>query len=258
MAEENFNQKSSWKNPANVIKLIGILVLAVIVLGAIFRDRFVNPPAWQVSVVGRGEVAYTPDVAKVNIGVQIDRAPAADTALKRLNDAMDKTIVAIGQLGIDKKYIKTQVYSIYPQYDYIDNSSVLAGYSANQQLVVTIRNVAEDNGLVNQVISSATKAGANQINSVTFEASNIETLKQQARLKAIADSKKKAVSMANAAGVKLGKVVSWWENFVQSPENYYSYYDGKGGMGGGTPTPTNISSGDYNLIVEMNLSYQVK
>lgn len=255
MSEENFNSKSNWKYPVNVIRLVGLVCLLVIILAAIFRDRFINPPMWQVSVIGRGEISYTPDTAKVNVGVQVDKVYAADVALKRLNDTVDKIIIAVSQLGIDKKDIQTQNYSLYSEYNYIENVSSLAGYSANQQLVVTINNFSEDPDMVSKVISAATKAGANQINNVIFESSEIEKLKQEARIKAIADAKSKANQLSTATDVKLGKIVGWWENFIQTPDNYYPYYDGKGGGDTGT---ANIPSGMYTLIVDMNLNYQIK
>lgn len=255
MSEELLNNKWAWKNPAVIIKFLALLLLAVVILAAIFRERFVTPPIWQVSVVGRGEVAYTPDIAKVNIGVQVDKAAVADAALKRLNETVDKTIEAISKLGIDKKDIQTQNYSLYPEYNYIENNSSIAGYSANQGLTITIRNISEEADLVSKVIGAATSAGANQINNVSFEASNLETLKQEARIKAINDAKSKAVQLSSAVGIKLDKIVGWWENFVQSPDTYYPYYDGKGGAGA---DQANIPSGGYTLIVDMNLNYQIK
>ena len=259
MSEELFNNKFSWKSPAIALKILVLLILAVIILGAIFRERFVTPPNWQVSVIGRGEVVYTPDIAKINVGIQVDKAYAADVALKRLNETADKTIAAISQLGIAKEDIQTQNYSLYPEYNYVENNSILAGYSANQQLIITVRNIFESADLVSKVIAAATSSGANQINNVSFESSNIENLKQEARVKAISDAKSKANELAVAAGVKLGKTIGWWENFIQSPD-VYSYYDGKGaggavGLGGGQ---ANVPSGAYTLIVDMNLSYQVK
>lgn len=255
MSEELLNNKWAWKNPVNIMKILALLLLAVVVLAAIFRERFVTPPMWQVSVIGRGEVAYTPDIAKVNIGIQIDKAAAADGALKRLNETVDKTIEAISKLGIDKKDIQTQNYTLYPEYNYIENNSSIAGYSANQRLTITIRNISEEADLVSKVIGAATSAGANQINSISFEASNLESLKQEARLKAIADAKSKAVQLSSAVGIKLDKIVGWWENFVQSPDTYYPYYDGKGGA---ATEQANVPSGGYTLIVDMNLSYQIK
>lgn len=254
MSEQNTNVQQSWKNPAQVLKLAGLLFLFLIVLAAIFRDRFINQPSWQVSAAGRAEIEYMPDTAKVNIGVQIDKVYAADVALERLDEKIKQVMDNILALGIEKKDIQTENYSVYPQYDYIDNRSVLSGYSANQQLVVTVHDLSEDKDLVSKVIKASTEAGVNQINGVNFESSNLEELKQEARVKAIADAKNKAAELAAASGVKLDRIVGWWENFIQSPDVYYGYYDGKGGAGGGAAMP----SGSYQLVVEMNLNYKIK
>lgn len=249
----------SWKSPKPIIVLTMLVLVAGIVVVSILRDRIVNQQQWTVSVVGRGEVTYTPDTAKVTIGVQVEKVFSAEAALKQLNQTVDKVIGAVVASGIDKADIQTQSYNLYPQYNYVESASQLAGYGANQQLVVTVKNLSPEANVVGKVIGAATQAGANQVNSITFESSNIEQYKQEARLKAIADAKNKAGELSQAADVKLGKIVGWWENFVQGPEA--NYYDGKGGaamgsgIGGGE---AQITVGTPKLIVEMNLNYRVK
>lgn len=255
-----------------IVKVVGLVLLAAIVALAMLRDRFVTNPMWQVSIVGRGEVSYQPDTAKINIGVTVDRAATAEVALKQLNDSMAKVVGAITGAGIDKKDIQTLNYNLSPQYDYVyppieppgsitpvPGKNVLTGYNADQSLLVTIRDLSEDKGLVSKVIAAAGQAGSNQINSISFESSKINSLKDEARLKAIADAKSKSASLAGAAGVKLGKVIGWWENVVQGPDAY-PYYGGKGGvmMDAGAVTPPTLPSGEYKLILEMNLNYEVK
>lgn len=254
-----------------ILKLVAMFLLAAIVGLAILRDRFVANPMWQVSIVGRGEISYLPDTAKINIGVKVDRAATAEAALKQLNDTMAKVVAAISGAGIDKKDIQTLNYNLSPQYDYIYQpaepgsttppvgKNVLTGYDADQSLLVTIKDLSEDKGLVAKVIASAGQAGSNKINSISFDNSDMNNLKDQARLKAIADAKSKAGELAGAAGVKLGKVIGWWENFVQGPDAY-PYYGGKGGtmMGAAEVTPPTVPSGEYKLILEMNLNYEVK
>lgn len=271
--EEIINQNYSPHRMHWVLKLVAMLLLAGIVGLAILRDRFVTNPMWQVSIVGRGEVSYQPDTAKINIGVTVDRAATAEAALKQLNDSMAKVVGAITGAGIDKKDIQTLNYNLSPQYDYVyppieppgsttpvPGKNVLTGYNADQSLLVTIRDLSEDKGLVAKVIAAAGQAGSNQINSISFESSKINSLKDEARLKAIADAKSKSASLAGAAGVKLGKVIGWWENVVQGPDMYNSYYGGKGGvmMDAGAVTPPTVPSGEYKLILEMNLNYEVK
>lgn len=250
---------SAWREPRAVLALIGMLLLAGIVTVSILRDRIVNYPQWQVNVVGQGKVSYQPDVAEVTIGVQVDRAAFADLALKQLNEKMQKIVDAVKAAGIPQEDISTQNYSLSPQYDYRDGVQVSAGYTANQQVVVKVKDIKDSQDKLSKVIAESTKAGANQVLGIAFNVSNLEDLKQEARLKAIADAKNKAGSLADAAGVKLGKVVGWWENLVQAPgqPSPYSYADGKGGMGGGMSSPT-VPTGTQEVIVEVNLNYKVE
>lgn len=255
--DEN-SSRCSWGEPKTVLALVAMVLLTGIVAVAILRDRIVNPPQWQVSVTGQGKVTYQPDEADVTIGVQVDRAAFADLALRQLNDKMQKVINSIKAADVPAEDITTQNFSLTPQYDYRDNVQVSAGYSANQQVVVKVKNLKDSQDKLSKVIGEATKAGANQILGITFDASNVDQLKQEARIKAIADARSKAGSLAEASGVRLGKTIGWWENIVQAPgtPTAYAYADGKGGMGGGS-SPT-VPNGNQEVIIEINLNYQVK
>lgn len=250
--------ENNWRSPKTIFIFLAVILLTAVVIVSILRDRIVNSPQWQVSVTGQGKVAYQPDIANVTLGVQIDKMFRAETALNQLNDKMEKIIKAVKVAGIPDEDVQTQNYSLYPQYDYLDNVASLAGYNANQQILVKVKGISEDADKVSKVIAAATKAGVNQVLGVAFDVSNLEQLKQEARLKAINDAKSKAGNLAAAAGVRLGKVVGWWENFIQAP-GATSYYDGKGGMGGGAGAVAPVVlTGSQEIIVEVNLNYQVK
>ena len=238
--------------------IVFILALTTIVIISILRDRIVNNYNNQVSVTGRGEISYQPDIANVTLGVSINKSAKAEEALIALNDKVSKIEKALIGLGIEAKDIKTQTYSLYPYYDYINGVSVLGGYNANQQIVIKINNVDKDISLLNKVVSESTKAGANQIDGITFTSSNIENLKQEARILAINDAKNKAIDLASNIGVSLGDIVGWWENVINPTINYsYSSYGGEG-LGGGGAESSNISVGNYEVVIELNLNYKIK
>lgn len=257
MEEQNFNCCVEWKKPKFILILIGILVLGGVIVVSILRDRIVNQNMNQITVMGQAKVAYQPDIAMVNLGVQIDKADKAENALSQLNEKVIKIITAIKAVGIVDADIQTQNYSLYPQYDYQDNVSRVSGYNANQQLVIKVRGIDKNTQLVNKVIADASKAGANQINGITFDVSNVDELKQQARLKAIADARVKSADLAAAAGVTLKEVTGWYENMLQTPSAYdASYYGGKGGASAGA-TPQ-VTVGNQEIIVEIGLNYKVR
>lgn len=252
----------TWRQPKVVLSLAGMVLLAGIVTIAIIKDRIVNQPQWQVNVTGQGKVAYQPDTAEVTIGVQVDRAASAELAMKQLNEKMDKIVSAIKAADVPAEDITTQNFSLYPQYDYRDSVQTTAGYSANQQVVAKVNNLNTSTEKLGKVVGDATKAGANQIVGINFSISNVEELKQQARIKAIEDARGKAGSLASAAGVRLGKVVGWWENLIQAPgvQNYGAYgmggaEKGSGIGGGGSPV---VPTGSQEIIVEVTVNYKVK
>lgn len=255
---ENKTDSLCCKNPKVVLAILGMILLSAIVIVSILRDRIVNQPQWTINISGQGKVSYQPDTANITIGVQVDKVAKANDALSQLNTKMNKIYQAVQEAGVPKDDILTQNYSLYSQYDYIEGVSQLSGYNASQILVVKARNIQEDKEIVNKVVAAATKAGANQISGITFEASNLNELKQEARLKAIADAKTKASETAKALGIKLGKIVGWWENFLSASESLGYGKGGVEGLGGGAAGGPIIPSGGYELILEVNLNYKIK
>ena len=247
-------EKESRSGLKFTLSLLGMLLLAGVVTVAILRDRIVNVPQYSVSVVGQGKIQYQPDIANIGLGVQIDKTAKADEALNKLNEKMNGVIAAVKLTGIAPEDIQTQVYSLQPQYDYTNGVSTSTGFIASQQLLIKVKNVKDNADKVNKVVAEATKAGANQVTGVSFELSNIEDLKQEARLKAIDDARGKAVTLASKAGIELGDIIGWWENFIQYPSlsSSVAYDMGKGGAMPG------VTNGNREIIVELNLNYRIK
>jgi len=98
---------------------------------------------------------------------------------------------------------------------------------------------------------------------VSFVYSDIEKVKQQAREKAIENAKSKADSMQKIAGVKIGKITSWYENIITSPGQ--SYPEGNSSYNSSSVTFTNENSPVSNstnsqteVIIEVTISYNVR
>jgi hypothetical protein len=241
-----------------VFAIIGILLLAGIITISILRDKIINPQYRSVNVVGQGRVTYNPDIAVLNLGVQIDKAISAEEALNQLNTKMTAIVKAVKEIGVNEADIQTQNYSLYPQYDYKDNISVVAGYNANQQVVIKVLAYDKDPERLSRVIGAASKAGVNQVNSLTFDASNMNDLKQEAKLQAISDAKARGQVLADAAGVKLDKITGWYENYVSPSPMYTDYAKGGMGAGGNESFSAAVPSGSREVVIEMNITYNIK
>jgi len=240
-----------------ILIIVGAVLLVAVVTVAILRDRFVNQQFRSVTITGQGKINYNPDLAIVTLGVQIDKVAKPEDALNQLNTKVNGIVKAMKDLGVKDENIQTQNYSLYPQYDYKDNVSTVSGYNANQQLIIKVTGYDQDANKLSQIIAAASKAGANQVNNLAFDASNFNDLKQEARVKAIQDAKDKSSILAKTAGVKLKDITGWYENFV-NPVPVYSDY-GKGGMGGGAvATNAQIPAGSREIIVEIGVNYNIK
>ncbi len=254
MSDMNLFKSESGSKAKAVIIIVGLVLLAAVVVTAILRDRIVNVQFRQVTVVGQGRISYEPDLAVVNLGVQIDKVKEADQALNQLNDKVNKIMAAVKAQGIPAEDISTQNYYLAAQYDYKDNVSSVSGYNANQQLTIKVKSYNTAPERLNKVIAAASKAGANQINSLTFDSSDINNLKQQARIMALQDAKTKSGALAEAAGVEIKNIAGWWENVVSSPY--------VGGIGGGEKGMGDVSAqlpaGSREVVIEVSVNYNIK
>lgn len=202
------------------------------------------------TVSGEGKVSIKPDIAVASVGVSVN-APSVKVAQEQMNSKINQVSESIKKLGILDKDIKTTNYSIYPNIDYQSGTQRIAGYSANTNLSIKIRNI----DLVNQVIDEATKAGANQIGGVTFEVDDQTKVENEARSLAVAEAKKKAQEASKIAGFSLGRIINYSENFG-SFDRPVTLSAEKIGLGGGNET--SIEPGSSEVKVMVNLSYEIK
>lgn len=261
MEETSYGGCLKIKQSSFILILLGMILLSAVIIVSILRDRIVNVSQNQVTVFGQGKVSYQPNEAQITLGVQVDKVPKAEDALNQINEKANQIISAVKELGIKEEDIKTQNYSLYPQYDYKSGVTVPSGYNANEQLVIKVKNVDQDKELVGRVVSTVSGAGANQVTGINYSVSNLNDLKQEARIKAIFDAKGKSEALFSAAEIK-GKpdVVSWYENNVMSPDMPRDSY----GLGGSEalsakalPMPQ-IPSGTQEIVIDIGVNYEVK
>lgn len=169
-----------------------------------------QPPQRTITVSGSGKVILTPDIAYINIGVHTQDASAsaalADNTLKS-----QAVIDAIKAAGVDAKDIQTTNFSIYPQQVY-DPQGVITGviYQVDNTVSVTVR----DLGKLGTMLDATVQAGANSINSISFDVADKSAALSQARAAAVADARQQAEQLATASGVTLGDVqtISYYDS----------------------------------------------
>ncbi|MFA4872313.1 MAG: SIMPL domain-containing protein [Patescibacteria group bacterium] len=237
-----------FKSPKFALSVLGIAAVTAIVIMALVQKPFSNPPQ-QFNVSGEGKVEVAPDIALVRVGVATTPKASAGEAVKENTFIMNRVMKVVSDAGIAREDIKTMNYTLNPQYEFPDGKQRLLGYVVSQDVQLKIRDLTK----VGDIIGAATSAGANQVNDIQFTLENPESAKADARAKAIEAAKLKAAVIADAAGLDLKKLINFYE--VESPIPT-PYYDGKGG--GGTDMSVPVSQGMYEVVVQVNLVYEVR
>lgn len=159
----------------------------------------------KIHVTGSGSVVGEPDIATLHLGVSVEKETVAE-AREEAAAAMTGVIASLKANDIAENDIRTERFSIYPQYDYTDNGRVLRGYSVNNTVSAKVRELED----LSDVIDAAAEAGGDivVVNSIQFMIEDPTPLQAQARGLAVKSAEAKAQTLAEASGVTLGKPIT--------------------------------------------------
>ncbi|MBN2629804.1 MAG: SIMPL domain-containing protein [Rhodobacteraceae bacterium] len=163
------------------------------------------PIVAQITVTGEGVVEGVPDIAALTLGVTTTGETAA-AAMAANTAALTAVMARLVAAGVAERDMQTTNLSINPNWTNYASSAKpqIEGYTASNQLTVTIR--ALDS--LGSVLDAAITDGANTLNGLSFGLSQPRPAMDAARAKAVADARAKAALLVEAAGVKLGRIVS--------------------------------------------------
>lgn len=163
----------------------------------------------EINVTGTGIVMADPDTAKINLSVETT-GKTSEAAQKENNQIIQKITNAMQDMGVTKENIVTTYTSVYPQYNYNDETGqrIVLGYRSYTDLQVTTKDI--DN--TGKYIDTALKAGATGTNGVDFSVADQSLFYGQALQTAVKNAEKSAQSIAQAYGKQLGAVTSVTEN----------------------------------------------
>ena len=187
---------------ARVLMTAGLgVVVGVSVAGADDDD---DGDDRRIYVSGVGSASAKPDLALATLGVRTF-ATSVKEAVAENNAATAAVLQALEAAGIEPQHIETSSYTLSPQRDHRrDKPDTVTGYSASNTVTVTIAELER----VGATLQAAIDAGANNVANLRFTLDDPDPVKEQARARAVADARKRAGTLAAAAGVELGDVVS--------------------------------------------------
>lgn len=204
-----------------------------------------------IIVDGSGEARATPDNASLNLAIETTGRTAAQAS--SANSALASKVVAAlkAKLG-DKGTISTGGYSLNPEYDQRPGREKpeITGYTAQNSITVETGQL----DLVGDLIDAAIGAGANRVNYLNFSLKNDAQARAQAIAIATRDARAQAQALADALGVKLGRVVKA-TTVSETPPIRFSRAPMMA-MAAAAPT-TPVEPGEVTIPATVSLTYEI-
>jgi uncharacterized protein YggE len=229
-----------------------LLAAGMVLAGAVG----LTPNAWAavdrpfplVTVTGEASMTVKPDIAYTNAGVATEAKTPREAAEANAR-IMTAVIAALKQAGIAETDIGTTRFAIAPIYAPRERSEQrVTGFRVSNQVRAAVRDISK----VGEVLDKLVAAGATDISGVNFTVSNASKLLDQARAAAVADARRKAELLAQAAGAQVGRAVNIAEDDAQPPRPYMQRAAAMA-----APASTPMEPGEETLRVSVTVSFEL-
>lgn len=244
---------------------IAMLIPAILLSSVVSAQvRPVPPAAAPVSdmplltVTGTAEAAAAPDRATLRLGAVAQAGQAAD-AQSQVSAVVQKVVDALKKVGVAEADLSTAGISLSPVYSQPSPRGVnngepftpkITAYRAENTVVARLSDLTK----VGPAIDAATAAGANQVESLTFDLKDDTAARARALTDAVKQGRAKAEALARAAGVRLVYLHDLEESGgVATPVAF----------GGGVmramaaQAPTPVEPGQVHLSASVTLRYAI-
>ena len=206
-----------------------------------------------ISVSAEGEVTLPPDMARVILGVTAEAKSSRD-ALDGAGRTMRAILDFVKAQEIEASDIQTDAIRLNPRYGHNANGQIdyriIVGYTAE----TTVRLRLQEINIVGEVLAGAVEAGANRIDGISFGLKDETGALDEARRIAVAEARRKAAFLAEAAGVGLGPLLQLTE--MGSPSYRMEVASMAMDMRADV-APVPVAPGEISFSASVSLVYQI-
>ncbi len=210
----------------------------------------VGAPA--VTVDGVGRTAGTPDVLRLDLGVE-RRAATVSGALDAANAALAKVRDSLRARGVAPADLQTSSLTVRADYDYAKEGPRLRGYVAEEGITARLHRL----GSAGRTITEAVAAGGSavRVNGITLDIESDDGLVAQARDRAFAAARSKAEQYARLAGRVLGPVTSVTESVTRTGPEQVKYAAAASAR---APAPVPVEAGSQEVSVTVAVVWSLR
>ncbi len=206
-----------------------------------------------ISVSGQGKATAPPNMATIRSGV-VTQAKTAQDALSANNRAMETIMKVLKEKGIENKDIQTSGFNVTPEYPPYNRgkpqSREIKGYRVSNNVAVKVRNLSR----LGEILDALVRAGSNQISGVSFGISDPSGLMNDARKRAIDDARGRAMLYAQAAGVRVGRVITISEQSIRPPQ---PMFQARMAMADMASSSVPIATGEQEVSANINMMFEI-
>jgi len=220
------------------------------------NTQIINNGQNGIWVNGQAKIMTTPDIVEMSLGIESINKIVSES-VQNVSADHEKLISILLSKGIKENEIKTNRYTINPQYKYTKDGSELTGYKVSHYLSFTYRDIDKIGELIDTISYGPEAIGNNlRINSINFAIEDPIVFESKLRENAIADAKRKAKELASFANITLGSPIYISEN---SPTNFTKQIaESDIGIARMAAAPsTEISSGQLTLTFNVNMGFSI-
>jgi uncharacterized protein YggE len=222
-----------------------------------------------ITLSGHGEVKAVPDIANVFFSIRKD-----GKTVKEAQDAValveKSALDFLKNSNVAEKDIQTSNASFNPKYEFVTDTkllvpcnefgcpprpgkNVITGYEASESITVKIRNTDD----VGKIMQGLGGLGVTDLNGPNFTIDNEDSLKAQARKKAIDDARVKADVLSKDLGVTLGRIANFSESGNNGPIFFGKAFSATDSAAV-APAPAQIPAGENTISSDVTITYEIR
>lgn len=201
-------QPAGRRRPVGALGLTILLAAVLTLLTPPVFAQSADGPSTQaptLTVAGRAELSVDPDRAIVRLGVNAE-GPDAEAAQDQVNRAMQAILEAMQGLAIPEPSIRTEQLWLNPVYannrpraDDAADEPRIVGYRAGNVVSIQVDELPR----IGNVIDAGIRAGANQLQGVSFQVRDSEAARNLALQQATRNARAQADAIAAAMDMRI-------------------------------------------------------
>lgn len=214
-----------------------------------------------ITTVGTATKEMQPDTARFTV-VVTEKAATSEAASDLVAAKVKRVYDYLLSKGVKEEDIDTQTISTYQTWAPMPEclawpcpEPTPSGYESSQSITVKTALVEEGENSIDAVWGGISKFDVAWLGSYEKGIDNIDDVREELKVEAIADAREKGEKIADALGLSVTRVSGYYEDYYPGPYDYA--YEGYGGDYDMMAKESFIPVGNQEIEVSVNVTFEL-